>query len=159
MRNSGFNNPLDPSSSQDQLRLRAYIWPDQTARLERLDGALALARQQGVHVEQADAAAWILSTLAGELLNGTTIVYHSVFLQYPPADVREAIGAALEAAGARTTATKQLARASFEPGSVVGGPHGPARYVLHVTRWVNGQRSEASLADVDPDGRTLTWLA
>jgi hypothetical protein len=80
-------------------------------------------------------------------------------LQYPPADVREAIGAALEGAGARTTATRQLARVSFEPESVVGGPHGSARYVLHVTRWVSGQRSEATLADVDPHGRTLAWLA
>lgn len=152
-------NPLYPSSSHDQLRLRAYIWPDQTARLERLDAALALAQLQGVQVEKADAAAWIQSKLAGELPNGTTIVYHSVFLQYPPADVREAIGAALEGAGARTTATRQLARVSFEPESVVGGPHGSARYVLHVTRWVSGQRSEATLADVDPHGRTLTWLA
>lgn len=152
-------NPLDPSSSQDQLRLRAYIWPDQTARLQRLDAALALAQQQGLQVERSDAAEWIQSKVAGELPNGTTIVYHSVFLQYPPAVTREAIGAAIGAAGARTTATKQLARVSFEPESVVGGPHGSARYVLHITRWVNGQRSEATLADVDPHGRTLTWLA
>jgi hypothetical protein len=87
------------------------------------------------------------------------VVYHSVFLQYPPAEVREAIAVAIEAAGERTTSLKQLARVSFEPESVVGGPHGSARYVLHVTRWKDGQSSDATLADVDPHGRTLNWLA
>lgn len=151
-------NPLDPSDSHDQLRLRAYIWADQTSRLERLDAALALAQQSSARVEKADAAAWIEARLAGDLPAGTTVVYHSVFLQYPPRNVREAIAAAIEAAGARTTGTQQLARVSFEPESVVGGPHGSARYVLHVTRWEDGQRSEATLADVDPHGRTMAWL-
>jgi hypothetical protein len=152
-------NPLDPSDPHDQLRLRAYIWPDQAARLQRLDAALALAQQLGVRVEKADAADWVNARLAGDLPDGTTVIYHSVFLQYPPREVREAIDAAMETAGRRTTALQQLARVSFEPESVVGGPHGSARYVLHVTRWVDGQRSEATLAAVDPHGRTLTWLA
>lgn len=151
-------NPLDPSDAHDQLRLRAYIWADQTARLERLDAALALAQRSGVRVEKADAAAWVNARLAGDLPDGTTVIYHSVFLQYPPREVRDAIAAAMDAAGARTTSQRQLARVSFEPESVVGGPPGSARYVLHVTRWKNGQRSEATLADVDPHGRTLTWL-
>ena len=152
-------NPLDPSDRHDQLRLRAYVWPDQAARLQRLDAALALAQHEGIRVENADAAEWVRERLAGDLPDGTTVVYHSVFLQYPPAEVREAIAVAIEAAGERTTSLKQLARVSFEPESVVGGPHGSARYVLHVTRWKNGQRSDATLADVDPHGRTLNWLA
>jgi len=152
-------NPLDPADRQDQLRLRAYIWADQTARLERLDAALALAQQGGVRVEKADAAEWVKAKLAGDLPDGTTVVYHSVFLQYPPREVRESIAFAIETAGARTTALKQLARVSFEPENVVGAPHGSARYVLHVQHWNSGQRSEATLADVDPHGRTLAWLA
>jgi hypothetical protein len=151
-------NPLNPSDTHDQLRLRAYIWADQTARLERLDAALSLAQEAGVRVEKADAAEWVKARLAEDLPDGTTVVYHSVFLQYPPRETREAIAAAIEAAGARTTALQQLARVSFEPESVVGGPHGSARYVLHVTLWKDGQRNEATLADVDPHGRTLTLL-
>jgi hypothetical protein len=46
----------------------------------------------------------------------------------------------------------------FEPESVVGGPRGSTRYVLNVVSWNAGKRSEATLADVDPHGRTMVWL-
>lgn len=151
-------NPLDPADSHDRLRLRAYIWADQSARMERLNAALDLARLTGVKVERADAAAWVRARLAGGPPEGLTVIYHSVFLQYPPKEVRQAIADAIAAAGARTTGTRQLARVSFEPESVIGGPHGSARYVLNVTHWRDGQRSEATLAEVDPHGRTLAWL-
>ncbi|MEG4642547.1 DUF2332 family protein, partial [Paracoccus sp. APAP_BH8] len=36
-------NPLDPA--RDGLRLLSYIWPDQRARLERMQAALALAER------------------------------------------------------------------------------------------------------------------
>ena len=151
-------NPLDVNNAEDRLRLRAYVWADQTARLERLDAALSLARETGARVEKADAAAWLGAQLAGDLPLGTTVIYHSVFLQYPPREVRQAIADTIATAGARTTTDRQLARVSFEPESVVGGPHGSARYVLHVTRWVDGGRSDTTLAEVDPHGRTMKWL-
>jgi len=35
----------------------------------------------------------------------------------------------------------------------------PERYLPHMTQWEKGQRSEATLADVDPNIRTLTLPA
>jgi len=32
----------------------------------------------------------------------------------------------------------------------------PKPYLLHMTRWEKGQRSETTLADADPNVRTLT---
>jgi hypothetical protein len=46
----------------------------------------------------------------------------------------------------------------FEPNAVIGGPLEPVRYVLNVVSWNAGRRSEATLADVDPHGRFMTWL-
>lgn len=150
-------NPLDVNKADDRLRLRAYVWPDQPARMERLNAAIDLARETGVRVDRADAAAWVSEKLAGELPVGTSVVYHSVVLQYPPREVREAIGAAIEAAGTRSSAERRLAWVRFEPESVIGGQAGSTRYVLNVVTWNNGQREEVTLADVDPHGRTLSW--
>ena len=97
--------------------------------------------------------------LAGDLQDGTTVIYHSVFLQYPPLDVREAIGDAIEEAGRRTRDGRCLAWVRFEPESVLGAAHGSKRYVLNVVPWTNDQRDEVTLADVDPHGRTLGWCA
>ncbi len=150
-------NPLDPCSADDRLRLRAYVWPDQTARMERLDAAIDLARATGVTVQKADAAAWVRERLAGELPEGTTVVYHSVFLQYPPVEVRETIAATLEEAGVRTRNGRCLAWVRFEPESVLSGARASTRDVLNVVTWTDGQRDEVTLAEVDPHGRTMSW--
>jgi hypothetical protein len=140
------------------LRLRSYIWADQTARLERLNAALDLARSQGHKVEKADASAWVRRRLSGELPLGTTVIYHSVFYQYPPKEVRAAIRDAVEEGGLRTTSDRRLAWVRFEPESMVGGPRGSTRYVLDLLSWNAGRRGEATLAEVDPHGRTMIWL-
>jgi len=152
-------NPLDVDKAQHRLRLRAYVWADQVARMERLNAAIELARETGVKVDRADAADWVATKLDGELPMGTSVIYHSVFLQYPPRDVRARIAQAIEAAGARTTEDRRLAWVRFEPESVIGGQAGSARYVLNVVTWSKGQREEITLADVDPHGRTLNWAA
>jgi hypothetical protein len=150
-------NPLDASSAEDRLRLRAYIWADQTARMERLNAAIELACSLGVRPDRADAAEWTRAKLAGGLPPGTTVIYHSVFYQYPPREVRQAISDAIEQGGTRTTGDRRLAWVRFEPNAVIGGPMEPVRYVLNVVSWNAGKRSEETLADVDPHGRFVTW--
>lgn len=150
-------NPLNPDSADDRLRLRAYVWADQAARMERLNAALDLARETGLKPEKADAAEWARRKLGGELPAGTSVVYHSVFYQYPPLAVRQAIREEIEAAGARTSRDRRLAWVRFEPESVLGGERGSAHYVLNIVTWEEGRRSEATLAEVDPHGRSLVW--
>jgi hypothetical protein len=151
-------NPLDASNAGDRLRLRAYIWADQTARMERRNAALDLARATGINPEKADAAEWVRRKLAGQLPDGTSVVYHSVFYQYPPREVRDAIRDGIEEAGLRTSPGHGLAWVRLEPESVIG-VRGSTRYVVNVVRWENGRRSEATLAEADPHGRTLVWRA
>jgi hypothetical protein len=150
-------NPLDAADAGDRLRLRSYIWADQTARMERLNAALDLARETGLKPEKADAAEWVRRKLGGELPAGTSVVYHSVFYQYPPREVREAIRDGIEEAGLRTSGERRLAWVRFEPESVIGGERGSVRYVLNIVTWDAGRRAEATLADVDPHGRSMIW--
>jgi hypothetical protein len=150
-------NPLNAADANDRLRLRAYIWADQTARMDRLNSALELARETGVKPDKADAAEWVKQKLAGELPLGTSVVYHSVFYQYPPREVRHAIRDNIEEAGSRTTPYRRLAWVRFEPSSVIGGDRDVIRYVLNIVSWNAGQRSEQTLAEVDPHGRFMVW--
>lgn len=150
-------NPLNPDSADDRLRLRAYVWADQPARMERLNAALDLARQTRLKPEKADAAEWARRKLSGELPVGTSVVYHSVFFQYPPLTVRQAIREAIEEAGTRTSGDRRLAWVRFEPESILGTERGSAHYVLNVVTWESGRWSEVTLAEVDPHGRSMTW--
>lgn len=132
-------NPIDVSDAEAALRLKSYIWPDQPERLARAGSAIALAVQMGVTVDRADAADWLEAKLAARPASGLTVVYHSVFLQYPPADVRRALLAMLEAAGAEATPERPLAWLCFEPAAFFQGPErtgiNPNDFITYLKAW------------------------
>ncbi len=151
-------NPIDPRDPAQQLRLRSYVWADQTARMQRLEDAIALAASSDTRVEKADAAEWTARQLTGDLPEGTTVVYHSIFYQYPPKETRAAIADAIEAAGTHATAERRLAWVRLEPDSVLGATSPPVRFVVDVIVWDAAGRTRIVLAEADPHGRTLKWL-
>lgn len=140
-------NPLDISDEHERLQLKSYIWPDQPARLARFDGAVALARETGVHVERADAAEWLSRKLARRADDAATIVYHSVFLQYPPRETRDAIVDAILSAGARATARAPLAWVRLEPEALTDNVRDSPRMVIDITTWPGGQRQIIGFTD------------
>src|SRR5438270_12870463 len=89
-------NPLDPSSDEDALTLRASIWADQLHRLSLLDGAIEVARQMPVEVEKSDAGDFLEKELAHPEPGFATVVFHSVFMQYVEAGSRSRILDAIE---------------------------------------------------------------
>lgn len=133
-------NPLDISDEAQRLQLKSYIWPDQPERLVRFDGAVALARETGVHVERADAAEWLAQKLARRADDAATIVYHSIFLQYPPRQAREAIVDAITSAGERATARAPLAWVRVEPEALTDGVENSPRMVIDITTWPGATR-------------------
>lgn len=133
-------NPLDISDPAQLLQLKSYIWPDQPERLARFDGAVALARDAGANVERADAAEWLARKLSQRATDAATIVYHSVFLQYPPREARDAIVGAITAAGARATEQAPLAWVRLEPEALTDDVRDSPRMVIDVTTWPGGLR-------------------
>lgn len=133
-------NPLDIADEAQRLRLKSYIWPDQPDRLARFDGAVALAQANNVRVERADAAEWIARKLDARADGAATIVYHSVFLQYPPREARAAIVSAIESAGVRATERAPLAWVRMEPEGLFGGEPNSARMVIDLITWPGGAR-------------------
>lgn len=150
--------PVDALSEQGALRLRAYVWPDQFDRLERLEAAIALARNAPWRVEAANATDWLDGVLSGRLIEGTTVIYHSIFLQYPDLAERQAIADAIFAAGAGATKSRQLAWVRFEPEAVLGGPGDSDRMVLNLRVWDGSGSREVELGEADPHGWRLRWF-
>jgi hypothetical protein len=143
--------PVDPGDRRDRLRLRAYVWADQAARLARLDAALAYVARQGTRVEQADAADWVETQLAIRPDGLATVLYHSVVWQYLPAATQGRIAAALERAGGAARADTPLAWLRMEP-----APRG-GHAELRLTVWPGGR--EQRLAHADYHGRWVSWRA
>ena len=108
--------PIDLADPAAALRLKSYVWADAPVRMERIDAAVMLARQDRPLVEQADAAdgveRWLASTPPEA---GTTrALFHSIVWQYLPAAAQARIEQAMEKAGADATAGSPLAWVQLE---------------------------------------------
>jgi hypothetical protein len=147
-------NPLDLRDPAERLRLRAYVWADQAERLARFDAAAALAITHNVRVEQADAAAWLEARLPRRSPDALTVVYHSVFYQYPRQETRQRIARAIEQAADSSPAP--LAWLRLEPEAILDGPRDSVRFLVDLVTWPGGERR--TLATTDGHGNFVHAL-
>ena len=84
-------NPLDVKNPNHALLLQSYIWPDQIERQARVAAAIKLAQNTNIKVVKEDAATWVKHNLQSCSKDALTIVFHSVFFNYPPEETRKAI--------------------------------------------------------------------
>lgn len=132
-------SPVNLSDPEQVLRLKCYTWPDQAERLSRLDAAIRLAQQAGTAVEHGDALSWLRERLANRPAAGVTVIYHSVFLIYPPRDVIAAIIDTIRRAGETATDEAPLAWLSYESEALFGGDRSSPRMRARLETWPGGQ--------------------
>jgi hypothetical protein len=144
--------PVDLADPARVLGLRSYIWADQTARLERLDAALGVAKRFPVPVIASDAAGFVKKSLAERAPGQAFVLFHSIMWQYMPEATKSAIESSISEAGAEVTAASPVAWLRMEPLAP------KARHAtLSLTSWPGG-RSE-HLANCDYHGRWIEWVA
>lgn len=124
-------NPIDPTTTEGRLLLTSYVWPDQTARLERLRGALRLAERIPAPVARAGAAEYLRGVEPTEGV--LTVVWHSVVWQYLAAAEREAVRDALARLGLTATPTAPVAHVALEPRR--RSPEREHEFLLSVQVW------------------------
>lgn len=147
-RTGGDLSPVDPLTPAGQLRLTAYVWPDQAARLARLRGALDVAARLPAPVRAESATATLAAV---RLVPGTwTVVWHSIFRQYlSTADRAELASGVAQLAGAATPAAR------FAYLYLEQSPLGGCRVTL--ATWPGGQRRD--LGSAPAHGLPVRWLA
>jgi hypothetical protein len=149
-------NPLDVRRADDVLWLRACVWPNQRARLERLDAAVAgfvaaAATPAAPRLEAADAPAMPerLDSEAARLPPGALfIAYQTVVRDYLPAETRQLYTTAIQAwvACGPTSVRRVWIELEF-PADASSGPAVPAATPMAIT---------AHLSDTAGAPRTLT---
>lgn len=140
-------NPLDVNDPAEAMRLKCYTWPDQAERLDRLEAAIRLARQTDVTVEAADAEDWLRRQLAGRPGDGLTVIYHSVFLIYPPRDKIRRIMALIEEAGRAASDANPLAWLCYESEALFGGSKSSPKMHTRLKTWPGGEAKTLAQSD------------
>ena len=144
--------PVDLADPQQALRLKAYIWPEHTVRFERMEAAIAAAKQKAPDLVRMTAADFVEGELAKPQDERTTrVLMHSIVWQYVPADQQARVTAAMEKAGARATPERPLAWVALEANRTVH------HHELVVRYWPGGETPK-KLAHAHAHGAWVEWL-
>jgi hypothetical protein len=141
-------DPIDPTTPEGSLTLTAYVWPDQTARLERLRGALTLARSVPAELRQESGTGTLART---SVADGTwTVLWHSIFRQYLSPAQRDELAAGIASIAATATPSARFAYLYLEQSRSGGCP-------VTLTTWPGGRQRVLGVAP--PHGIPVTWRA
>jgi hypothetical protein len=146
--------PIDvtgAAGTDGELTVLSYVWPDQDARLDRLRGAIAVARNVPARLERrtaADAVAGL--TLADGAL---TVLWHSITWQYLSAGERKAVRDGVSALGAAASARSPFAHLTLEPAR--DGPGTPIKFLVRARSWPVGALE--ILGQCHPHGPPVNW--
>ena len=133
-------NPLDLENPVERDRLRSYCWADVPGRMARLEGAINIALAEGTKPDKAGAADWLERKLAARPQEGLTVVYHSIFLQYPPQQERARIYELMQKAGENASRGAPLAWVRFEPEMLQTFEPDILTPTVDVVTWPEGKR-------------------
>lgn len=146
--------PISLADPAAALRLKAYVWPDAAARMDRIDAAIKLAAERAPDVIEQDAAAFAEEMFARPQAQGTTrAMFHSIMWQYMPAQTQDAITAMFEEQGSKATRDTPLAWISLETNPAT------FRHELRVRYW-NGEEGDGAphlLGNAHPHGAWMEW--
>ncbi len=138
-------NPNNVCDEEAMLWLRALVWPEQTARKERLEKAIALAQRKPPLMIQGDALEIVPRALDAIAPDVPVLLFHSFVLN----QFTDAARAQYYAQLAERSASRRIYDVAIEP------KDWPSPLVL--TAYENGVTTEKTLAACDHLGRWMEW--
>jgi len=141
--------PVDVTTDHGARLLEAFVWADQTDRLDRVRRAIEIARQDPPRLLDGDYVEVLPALLAERDLDILTVVYHSVSTVYLRQEERDRLEEILAAEGLRGS----LARISYEIDRDTPTFYG---FALDVETWPDGRRR---LARLDGHANTMDWVS
>jgi len=141
--------PVDVTTDHGARLLEAFVWADQTDRLDRVRSAIEIARQDPPRLLDGDYVEVLPALLAERDLDALTVVYHSVSTVYLQQEERERLDEILAEEGRRGS----LARISYEVDRDTPTFYG---FALDVETWPGGRWR---LARLDGHANTMEWAA
>ena len=153
-------HPIDVTDPSAARWLEACVWPDQTARFQRLRSALAIAAAAPPEILAGDAVASVVPALERLAQRGHPVVTNSWVLNYLHADQQRAYVTELDRFGLDHDLSWVFAEA---PALTPGLPwdadfDDPDLTVLSIATWRNGKRTQRHLASAHPHGYWLHWM-
>jgi hypothetical protein len=143
--------PLDATSRDGELTLLSYVWPDMAARLDRLRGAINIARRVAAPLHRRNAADAVANLRVAD--DRLTVLWHSITWQYLAEGEETAVRAGIDALAAQARNGSPFVHLMLEPHR--RAPDSPVEFVVRARSWPAGD--DVLLAECSPHGPPVTW--
>ncbi len=148
--------PIDPTSDDGRMRLRAMVWADLVEHMRMIDYAIDVCRQVPARVDEADGADWLPARLSEAEPGAVNVVFHSMMVDLCSEASLSRMGAVLQSEAARARSDAPLAWLRFEPSGPVDALQAPPTVELRLSLWPGGDDRVLALADTN--GKGVRWL-
>lgn len=156
--------PLPATDADSATWLRSCIWPEHTARVGRLDAAIAEAVATRPRLIAGDMVEQLIPALSTVDSEGLPCVFTSNALCYLPAEQRVRLVALLSSFGARRDLAVLVNEAPTAGAELFAGrspvaavPPGFVGGLLTLVMWRDGRRTVEVLGRTGPHGAFLQW--
>jgi hypothetical protein len=143
-------NPIDASSDEGAMRLKSFVWPDQTWRLDLLERAIASLRKSPPNLVRGDIVDVLPRVLGERRSDSLTVVWQTAVLHYLPEERRQLVYDALADVGSKSGRLAFVETATPEDDD-------RKHFGLTIQLWPDGERHV--VANADFHGAWIEWLA
>jgi hypothetical protein len=140
--------PIDATTDEGALMLKSFVWADQAWRLELLDRAIAVCRNERSQVEPGSIPDVLPRLLEQRRDDALTIVWQTAVFGYLSLDERQAVRVAMHESGRRRGNLAFVEATKPDDGS-------DTYWGLFVQTWPDGERRQVGLADFH--GAWIDW--
>ncbi len=141
--------PIDVTGADGEMTVLSYVWPDQSVRLERLRGAIAVARKVPAQLHRVTAADAVAGMTLAE--GALTVLWHSITWQYLSEEQRDGIRDGIAALAAQADSAAPFAHLTLEPSR-----DGDAlKFLARARSWPGGELQV--LGECHPHGAPVNW--
>ena len=151
-------NPIDVWDDDATQWLRALVWPEDDARLRRLNAAMSIAQAAPPTLMKGDALELLPGVLADASGDAALIVYHTHTVNQFSAEARQRLDEILSQEGSRRDLYWISSEYRASPRQWLTDDTESARPTLRLVSYEGGIRLERTLARCHHHGRWMEWL-
>ena len=151
-------NPIDVWDDDATQWLRALVWPEDDARLRRLNAAMSIAQADPPTLMKGDALELLPGVLADASGDAALIVYHTHTVNQFSAEARQRLDEMLSQEGSRRDLYWISSEYRASPRRWLTDDTGSVRPTLRLVSFEDGIRQERTLARCHHHGRWMEWL-
>ncbi|HET7876851.1 MAG TPA: DUF2332 domain-containing protein, partial [Methylomirabilota bacterium] len=148
--------PIDPTTAEGALLLKAFLYADMVEEFRRLEEAIEVCRRVPAQVDQADGADWLPEQLARPRPGTVTVVFHSLLLNQPSEASLARMGKAIQRAAAAATPEAPVAWLRFEQPLMPDWSRGLQPFEVRLALWPGGD--DRLVATGHLFGGEVRWL-